>query len=72
MLEYEARIEDPVVFTRPWTLRTTLYRVKQPGARIIEDECLEDANGVRHHVVPTDAHNLRKSDYTRWKQRPPK
>jgi hypothetical protein len=24
-----------------------LYRVKQPGARIIEDECLEDANGVR-------------------------
>ena len=39
-LEYEARIEDPVVYTRPWTLRVVLYRVKQPGARIIEDECL--------------------------------
>ena len=51
-LEYEARIEDPAVYTRPWTLRTVLYRVKQPGARIIEDECLEDANGVRHHISP--------------------
>ena len=69
-IEYEARLEDPVVYTRPWTLRTVLYRVKQPGARIIEDECLEDANGVRHHVAPTDARNLLKSDYTRWKQRP--
>jgi hypothetical protein len=71
-LEYEARIEDPVVYMKPWTLRTVLYRVKQPGARIIEDECLEDANGVRRHVAPTDARNLLKSDYTRWKQRPAK
>jgi len=64
-LEYEARIEDPVVYTRPWTLRTTLHRVKQPGARIIEDECLEDVNGVRRHISPTDPRNLLKSDYSR-------
>jgi hypothetical protein len=67
-LEYEARIEDPVVYSRPWMLRTVLYRVKQPGARIIEDECLEDANGVRHHISPTDPRNLLKSDYSRWKK----
>ena len=67
-IEYEARIEDPVVYTRPWTLRTTLHRVKQPGARIIEDECLEDANGVRHHISPSDPRNLLKSDYSRWKK----
>ena len=66
-LEYEARIEDPVAYSRPWTLRTVLYRVKQPGARIIEDECLEDANGVRHHISPSDPRNLLKSDYSRWK-----
>jgi hypothetical protein len=66
-LEYEARIEDPVVYSRPWTLRTVLYRVKQPDARIVEDECLEDANGVRHHVSPNDVRNLLKSDYSRWK-----
>ena len=53
-IEYEARIEDPVVYSKPWTLRTVLYRIKEPGARIIEDECLEDANGVRHHISPSD------------------
>ena len=31
-LEYEARIEDPVVYSRPWTLRTVLYRVKAAGS----------------------------------------
>ncbi len=45
-----------------------VHRVKQPGARIIEDECLEDANGVCHHIAPTDPRNLLKSDYTRWKR----
>ena len=67
-LEYEARIEDPVVYSMPWTLRTVLYRVKQPGARIIEDECLDDANGVRHHIYPSDPRNLLKSDYSRWSE----
>ena len=65
---YEARIEDPIVYARPWTLRTTLYRVTQPGARIVEDECLEDANGVRHHISPSDPRNLLKSDYSRWRK----
>jgi hypothetical protein len=65
-LEYETRMEDPMVYTRPWTLRTTLYRVTQPGARIIEDECLEDANGVRRHISPSDPRNLLKADYSRW------
>jgi hypothetical protein len=67
-LEYEARIEDPMVYAKPWTLRTVLYRNTQPGARIIEDECLEDANGVRHHISPSDPRNLLKSDYSRWKK----
>ena len=66
-LEYVARIEDPVVYSQPWTLRTVLYRDKRPEARIIEDECLEDANGVRRHVSPYDPANLLKSDYSRWK-----
>jgi hypothetical protein len=64
-LEYEARIEDPEVYTAPWTIRTVLHRVKQPGARIIEDECLEDENGVRHHISPYDPANLLKHDYSR-------
>jgi hypothetical protein len=67
-IEYEARIEDPVVYSRPWTLRTMLHRITAPGARIIEDECLEDDNGVRHHISPTDPRNLLKADYSRWKK----
>jgi hypothetical protein len=51
-LEYEATIDDAAVYSRPWTLRTVLHRVKDPGARIIEDECLDDENGVRHHISP--------------------
>ena len=67
-LEYEARIEDPNVYSRPWTLKTVLYRVKQPGARIVEDECLDDENGVHRHVSPYDPKSLLKSDYSRWKK----
>jgi hypothetical protein len=67
-IDYEARIEDPVVYSRPWTLHTVLHRIKDAGARIIEDECLEDANGVRHHISPSDPKNLLKSDYSRWKK----
>jgi hypothetical protein len=67
-LEYEARIEDPGVYLRPWTLRTVLQRVKERGARIIEDECLDDENGVRRHVSPSDPESLLKSDYSRWKK----
>ncbi|HEX5421569.1 MAG TPA: hypothetical protein VFY39_16380 [Gammaproteobacteria bacterium] len=66
-LEYEARIEDPKVYTAPWTLRTVLHRVKRPGARIIEDECLEDENGVRHHISPYNPANMLKHDYSRKK-----
>ena len=71
-LEYEARIEDPEVYSKPWTLRTVLHRVTERGARIIEDECLEDENGVRRHISPYDRANLLKSDYSRWKTAPQK
>jgi hypothetical protein len=47
-LMYEATIEDPNVFTRPWTIRMLLRR--QKGIQILEDECEEGENGRRHHV----------------------
>jgi hypothetical protein len=39
-IAYEALIEDPVVFTRPWTARLTLTR--RPKERIREYECIEN------------------------------
>jgi hypothetical protein len=47
-LMYEATIEDPKVFTRPWRIRMPLRL--QKGIQIIEDECEEGENGRRHHV----------------------
>jgi len=38
-LQYEATIEDPKTFTRPWTIRTPLYRRQEAGAQILEFEC---------------------------------
>ena len=38
-MAYEARIEDPKVFTQPWTIRLPLYRRMEPGLRILEHEC---------------------------------
>ena len=49
-IRYEATIEDSKLFTQPWTIRLILRR--QPGAELLEDECVEDANGVRRHVQP--------------------
>jgi hypothetical protein len=47
-LMYEATIEDPKVFTRPWKIRMPLRL--QTGIQILEDECEEGENGRRHHV----------------------
>jgi hypothetical protein len=38
-LLYEATIEDPTVFTRPWTMRMTLYRRLDPTPELLEYEC---------------------------------
>ena len=40
-LWYEATIEDPKVFTRPWKIRMPLYRRIEPEAQIMEFRCHE-------------------------------
>ncbi len=40
-LEYEATIEDPVVFTRPWKMKMPLYRRMEPNARLMDFRCVE-------------------------------
>jgi hypothetical protein len=46
ILTYEATLEDPQVYTRPWTIRMLLYRHKEANFKLLEYECnayLEDA-----------------------------
>jgi hypothetical protein len=47
-LQYEATIEDPKVFTRPWTISMPLHRHKDME-RVLEYQCqaeAEEANGA--------------------------
>jgi hypothetical protein len=38
-IQYDATIEDPKVFTRPWTMRMVLYRRVEPNAQLLDYEC---------------------------------
>jgi hypothetical protein len=38
-IRYEATIEDPNVFTRPWTMSMPLYRRVDDNVRVLEYEC---------------------------------
>jgi hypothetical protein len=40
-MQYEATIDDPVVFTEPWTIRLPLYRNVEPNAELLEYNCVE-------------------------------
>ena len=45
---YEARVEDPTVYSRPWTLRVPLRR--QPkGTELIEYDCIEGERDEAHY-----------------------
>lgn len=52
-LQYEATMEDPKVFTRPWTIRMALQRQKDVG--ILDYECTNmlDELGI-HHTWPRE------------------
>jgi hypothetical protein len=38
-LNYEATIEDPKVFTRPWKISLPLYRRIEKNIRVLDYEC---------------------------------
>jgi len=40
-IQYEATIEDPKVFTRPWTIRMPLYRRLEKNPQLLEYKCVE-------------------------------
>jgi hypothetical protein len=40
-IQYEATIEDPYTFSRPWTIRMPLYKHVDPNARLGQFKCVE-------------------------------
>ena len=49
-IHYEARLEDPQVYTRPWTMVTALTRNKEPGLEIWEQACHEGNKSVEDQL----------------------
>jgi hypothetical protein len=41
VMTYEATIEDPQVFTRPWKISMPLYRRQEKNAQILDFKCVE-------------------------------
>jgi hypothetical protein len=49
---YEATIEDPKVFTRPWKMRMPLYRIVDRNATLMEYECVFYLQEQRYKNAP--------------------
>ena len=41
VIAYEATLEDPKVFTRPWKIHMPLYRRQEPNEQLMEFKCTE-------------------------------
>lgn len=39
-IDYQVRIEDPKVFTRPWNMRMIIYRRLEPGLQLLDYDCV--------------------------------
>jgi hypothetical protein len=56
-LQYQATIEDPKVYSRPWTISMPLYRRREPNMQLMEYKCVEFAEELMYGHLrkqPTD------------------
>ncbi len=50
IISYEATIEDPKTYTRPWKIHMPLHRITEKGFELKEQECTEGDNGRAIHL----------------------
>ena len=50
-IKYEATLEDPNVFTRPWTITFTLNRKQEQGYEFFEEACHEGVGPTIEHFL---------------------
>lgn len=54
-LMYEVTLEDPNVYTRPWTMRLPLYRRLDENMQLLEFKCVEFAEELMYGHLRKDA-----------------
>jgi len=47
-LQYEATMEDPKVFSKPWKISLPLYRRREPNMQLMEYKCVEFAEELMY------------------------
>lgn len=47
-IRYEATLEDPGVYTRPWTMALTFKRQTEPDFQLLEQDCYEGERNSAH------------------------
>jgi hypothetical protein len=55
-IRYEATLEDPLTFSRPWTIEMPLYRLIEENAQLLEHKCVPFADKLLY----SDLLNLEK------------
>jgi hypothetical protein len=48
-MSYEATLEDPQTFARPWTIEMPLYRLIDTNAELLEHKCVPYADPLLYH-----------------------
>ena len=51
VLQYEATIEDPQLYSRPWKMSMPLYRRLEPNAQLVEYKCVEFAEELMYGAL---------------------
>jgi hypothetical protein len=49
-IRYEATLDDPKVYTRPWKIAFDIGRNRQPGYQLMEFACVEGESDLKHYV----------------------
>jgi hypothetical protein len=62
-MQYEATLDDPQTYTRPWTIEMPLYRLIDRQAQLLEHKCVPFADGLLYQdLLQKDGAKERRQD----------